>query len=283
MKLKTSSVIAALIILGIIAALFYISGNQLNPYGASRIEISGRMLVSFSEAKGYDIILDVSPTATKHIDGAININYEKFFDQDKRLRSNSQLSQILGDAGISRQNSVLVYGECQPCGGGPSAATFVYWVLKYLGQDKLGLLNGGINDWAAAGLSTEKLPKTRSKTSYIPQPKVDLMATYDLVNKGNMQIVDARLPSEFRNGSIPGSINIPYDAVLEKGKLKDQANLSILFTRLEKDKPVAVYTATGVKASMICCTMELLGYKASLYSWNDWIEHKGSKNMSISK
>jgi 3-mercaptopyruvate sulfurtransferase SseA len=109
----------------------------------------------------------------------------------------------------------------------------------------------------------------------------ELLATYDFVERNQTQIVDARTPQDRSVGSIPGSINIPYDAVLEKDKLKDRNALSLLFSGLNKDRSVVVYSATGVKASMVCFALELLGYKASLYTWNDWLTHKNSENTSL--
>jgi thiosulfate/3-mercaptopyruvate sulfurtransferase len=107
----------------------------------------------------------------------------------------------------------------------------------------------------------------------------ELLATYDLVKDNQVQIVDARTPQDRGVSSIPGSINITYDAVLENDRLKDRNALGLLFSGLSKDRPVVVYTATGVKASMVCFALELLGYKASLYTWNDWLEHENAKNM----
>ncbi len=279
MKLKNSGLIGALIIAVIIAVLFFIFGAQLNSDRTTIWLGSGPMLVPFSEAKSYDVILDVSPTATAYIDGAINIDYEEFFDQNKRLKPTDQLSRILGDAGISQDNSVLVYGKCQPCGGGPSAATYAFWVLKYLGQSKLGLLDGEIEDWAAAGLPTSHALKVLPKANYTLMLNAEILMTYDQVNSSKVQIIDARTPHEYDSDAIPGSVNIPYDAVLENGKLKNLTALSQLFVKLDKNRPAVAYTATGVKASMVCFALELAGYKARLYTWNDWIAHRGTKKI----
>ena len=282
MELKKSGAIAALIIAVAIVALLLIFENHLNANGTTIAEASEPMLVPLSKAENYDIILDVSPKTAAYIDGAININYEEFFDQDKRLKSADQLSEILGNAGISRENSVLIYGKCQPCGGGPSAATYAFWVLKYLGQERLGLLDGEIENWTAAGLPTSMTPTVRPKTIYVPKLNAEMMATYDQVNGSNILIVDARTPQEHDSAAIPGSFNIPYDSVLDNGKLKNRTALSDLFIGLDKNRTVAVYTATGVKASMECFALELIGYRAILYTWNDWLIHKGSKRLQAS-
>ena len=282
MTSKTSGFVMALVLLVALAAFFSISGRLT---GSSADEKDGldQILIPFSEVKNYDVVLDVSPNATQYISGAINLNYVEFFDQDKRLKSESELAKILGDAGISRNESVVVYGECQPCGGGPSAATYTYWIVKYLGQEKIGLLNGGIDDWAVAKLPTVKKPVVRSKSSYMPKLRPEMLDTYDFVESSRAQIIDARTPQDRSVGSIPGSINIPYDAVLEKNRLKDRSALALLFSSLDKDRPVVVYTATGVKASMVCFALEFLGYDASLYTWNDWLTHENAKDMQTNE
>ena len=279
MTFRTRGFVATLLLLVAVVAFFSISG-KLTGGSADERDGFGQILVPLSDVKNYDVILDISPNATQYIAGAINLDYVEFFDQDKRLKPDSELARILGDAGISRNDSVVVYGECLPCGGGPSAATYTYWIMKYLGQEKIGLLNGEISDWTAAKLPTENMSTIKLKSDYKPMLRPELLATYDFVESNQTQIVDARTPQDRSVGSIPGSINIPYDAVLEKDKLKDRNALSLLFSGLNKDRSVVVYSATGVKASMVCFALELLGYKASLYTWNDWLTYKTSENTS---
>ena len=100
-----------------------------------------------------------------------------------------------------------------------------------------------------------------------------LFATYDEVKNGQTQIIDARTPEEFAAGAIPGAINLPYDLVQSGDKINDDASLSATFADLDKNKPVVVYTSTGVKASPVCFALQVLGYDARLYTYQDWIEH----------
>jgi thiosulfate/3-mercaptopyruvate sulfurtransferase len=255
MTFRTRGFVVALMLLVAVVAFFSITG-KLTSGSADEKDGFGQILVPLSDVKNYDVILDVSPNATQYIHGAINLNYVDFFDQDKRLKPDSELARILEDAGISRNDSVVVYGECLPCVGGPSAATYTYWIMKYLGQEKIGLLNGKISDWTAAKLPTENMSTIRPKSDYQPMLRPELIATYDLVKGNQVQIVDARTQQDRSVGSIPGSINVPYDAVLEKDMLKDRNALSLLFSGLNKDRSVVVYSAIGVKASMVCYALE---------------------------
>lgn len=245
-------------------------------HGANSTAISGRserfaeVLLPLEAVSDSRIILDISPEPSEYIPGAVGISYTEFIQSGGALKNSSEIAAILGDAGIRRDDSVLIYGECQPCGGGPSAAAYVYWVMKYLGHENLTLLDGGIDDWVAAGRPTASSPAHPLPANYTQGSNAGLLAEYDLVRGGHAQIIDARTASEFEAGSIPGSINIPYDAVLDDKKIKDPADLEQLFSFLDREKPIVVYTNTGVKASMVWLALSLLGYDAQVYSWKEW-------------
>ena len=225
--------------------------------------------------------MDISPNSTEYIPGAINIPYTRFVESDGALKPVSELKAILGQAGISEADPVLLYGECQPCGGGPSASTFVYWIMKYLGHEKVKLLDGGIDDWVAARLPTEAAPKVLSAKNYTPALQSDLLATYEYVKSGLPQVLDARTATEFEAGAIPDAINIPYESVLDGKKIKDEAALKEKFISLDKSRPVVIYTNTGVKASMVWLALDLLGYDARLYTWQDWQAHQPRLDINL--
>lgn len=228
-----------------------------------------------------DIILDISPESTEFIPGAISIPYTDFLAKGGALKPVSEMAAVLGGAGISQDDAVLIYGECQPCGGGPSAATYVFWIMKYLGHENVKLLDGGIDDWVAALEPTVTEPAVLPSQSYTPVINADLLATYEFVHSGTPQIIDARTVTEYEAGSIPGSANIPYDKVLDGKKIRDKEALEALFSSLDKNRPVVVYTNTGVKASMIWLALTLLDYDARIYSWQDWQANLPQLNIAL--
>lgn len=239
------------------------------------------MLASFDSINDSDIILDISPNATEYIPGAINIPYTQFVEKGGNLKSVSKLAAILGDAGIRETDAVKIAGECQPCGGGPSAAGFGYAVLKYLGHKDVKMLDGGIDDWVAQGRPTTAKPVVLPPKDYIATIDADLMATYEFVHSGTPQIIDARTEAEFDAGAIPGAINIPYDRVLDEKRIKDESDLEELFSSFRKDKPVVVYTNTGVKASMVWFALGLLGYDARIYTWQNWMTNSPRLDIAL--
>jgi thiosulfate/3-mercaptopyruvate sulfurtransferase len=262
--------------------------NNIKPQNPTRIEVASnneshsfirtreakKMLVPLAEVSDSDIFLDISENATEHIKNSAAISYEKFIDDIGLSISASKISKMLGDAGISEKDAVVIYGECLPCGGGPSPATYVYWVMKSLGHDKVRVLDGTLKDWKAAGkpISTEVI--IRPKMNYTPQFDPEILATYAYVKSGKPQIVDARAPLAYATSSIIGAFNIPYDGLVQDGRLKDEKDLEDIFTGLSKDRPVVVYTDTGIKGSLAWFVLELLGYNAKLYSFKDWLANQ---------
>jgi thiosulfate/3-mercaptopyruvate sulfurtransferase len=95
------------------------------------------LLVPIDEVTGSQVLLDISENATEHITGSIAIPYTNFLN-GTNVRSEAELAKMLGDAGISQGDLVIIYGECMPCGGGPAPAAFVYWIMRSLGQEMSG-------------------------------------------------------------------------------------------------------------------------------------------------
>ncbi len=226
------------------------------------------------DADDADILLDVSENSSLHIEGSIYIPYMEFFLQPGILKQADEVASILGEAGISREDSVVIYGECLPCGGGPSVATYVYWMMKSLGHEKAIVLDGTAEDWATAGGATSGSAEVLPRKEYIPLVNSNHTATFDLVKSGQVQIIDARTPPEFAMGTIPGSISMPYESVLADKKITGEDRLDMVFMVLNKNQPVVVFTNTGMKGSVVWFALEMMGYDARLYSYQDWMANQ---------
>jgi len=245
--------------------------------GILRIDEAKSILMPLDAVTNADILLDVSENSKSHIAGSVVIPYTDFEVQAGVLKPWPEISKILGDAGISREDSVVIYGECLPCGSGPSVATYVYWIMMSLGHENVMVLNGTAEDWAAMGRTTTKDAQILSGKIYTPTETANYTATYDFVKSGQAQIVDSRTLQEFMSGSIPGSISIPYTSVLNGRKIKDEDQLNKEFMMLDKNRPVVVFTNTGMKASVVWFALKMMGYDARLYSYQDWMANQPSK------
>ncbi len=240
-----------------------------------------KMLIPIEDVSDSDVLLDISANATEHIQGSIAIPYSEFLINGS-LKPVEEISEILGEAGISHEDSIDIYGECMSCGGGPAPAAFIYWIMKSLGHENVRMLDGNVEDWAKAGKPvTGELTKAARKT-YIAVINQDFTATYDYVKNGSAQIVDARTIQEFGANSIPGSINIPYTSVIIDNKIGDETRLAKVFAILNKNQPVVVYTNTGIKGSVVWFSLMLQGYDAKLYSYQNYLINQVVSNQAIS-
>jgi thiosulfate/3-mercaptopyruvate sulfurtransferase len=231
------------------------------------------VLASISDVSSSDLLLDISENSTRHIQDSIVIPYTDFMINGG-LKPVPDIAQILGDAGISRNDSIVIYGECLPCGGGPAPATYVYFMMKCLGQENVRVLDGTVKDWAASGLPTTNESKISPHSHYIPMFNPDLIASYDYVKSGKAEIVDARYFLEFNASTIPGAINIQSDMILYNGSFQNETALKEVFDVIAKDKPVVVFSNNAIKASVVWFVLKMRDYDAKLYTWRDWLANQ---------
>lgn len=246
--------------------------NQPKTVSRSESFPNGEILKPMKGVSSSDVVLDVSNGenyAKSHIKNAIHIPSRDFLDSDGKLKSSQELSIVLGDAGISRDDPLVVYGTYESSG----EAEFAFLVLRYLGQKEVKLLDGSLADWQAAGLPVESSENKKPRTHYIPEVQSEVIAKYDYVKSNQAQIVDVRPFVEFGKGRIPGSVALDPATIVKGEKIKGVEDLSVVFDRLSKDRPIVVYSSDYSRSSLVWYALQLMGYKASIYTWEDWKEH----------
>ena len=103
---------------------------------------------------------------------------------------------------------------------------------------------------------------------------------------GSVQVVDARSAARFagkapeprpglRSGHMPRSFNVPYDKLLENGRLVSRERVAEIFTAagVDLDKPIITTCGSGVTAAVLTFALESLGKTPrGLYdgSWAEW-------------
>lgn len=238
-------------------------------------------LISPDEVVDSDVILDVGQGySTSHVKGAVPLYWETLLDEDNTPKSASEMSEVLGDAGVSPDDSVVIYGDCVECGG-KSVATFVFWAMRYLGHDDVKVLDGGIDAWKEAEKPVESNSNSRPATVYTPRIKSSLLSDYASITSGQVQLVDARTLQEFASDKIPGAIHVDYEEILKNDQIKNGEDLGSIFEKLDEDLPVAIYSNAGAKASMIWYALQLMGYESSIYTWNDWLSHQSQSVKTV--
>jgi len=233
----------------------------------------GESLKTIKSVSASDLVVDVSSGdsyANSHIKSAIHLPAKSFLNADGTLKSDQELVKTLGDAGISQDDSVVLYGSSQSSG----EAELAFWVLRYLGHEDVMLLDGSLADWKAAGLPVDSRENKKDSVEYRPDPRPELLAQYDYVKSGQAQIVDARPFVEFGKGRIRASTALDPDNIIKGDKIKDADGLSVVFERLSKEKPIVVYSDDYSRSSLVWYALQLMGYQASIYSWEDWKAHE---------
>ncbi len=233
------------------------------------------------------VIVDVRTPeqyAAGHIPGAINLPWELFRADNGVLTPLENVTGLLGEYGISPDNGVIMYSDtCQTCGG-LSASSYIFWMLEYIGHEKVSVLDGGFDAWNATYGCTKNVTPRSPTTYYSANVMEDRFADTEWVqnnlNRTTVQIVDARTTEYYKAGNIEGAINIEYEELFRDGyRLKGAEDLEFLISpvvikRLDKSKDTIVYCWSGASSSFLYFALRLMGYQVRNYdeSWNIWSE-----------
>ncbi len=188
--------------------------------------------------------------------------------------------------GIDNGTQVVAYDDA----GGAIAAR-LWWLLRWLGHNRVALLDGGWQAWCAAGYAQELDSRIRPQGHFVPRPNDELWLSSEAVAQGvaegGLLLVDARTPERYRGeqepidpvaGHIPGALHFPLQQnISEDGRFLAPAELASRYRALLGSVPaeqVVHYCGSGVTACHNLLAMELAGLAGSrLYvgSWSEWI------------
>ena len=90
-------------------------------------------------------------------------------------------------------------------------------------------------------------------------------------------MVDARSFQEYGKARIGNATFISPENVLEEGRLKPGAGLKDTFARLNASRTVVVYSDDIYGASVVWFALQLMGFDARIYRWQDWQAHEEEK------
>ena len=242
-----------------------------------------------------EVDVDTSAYDQGHIPGAVGFNWKSQL-QDQIVRapvSKQQLEALLSAAGVTRDTTIVLYGD-----NNNWFAAWAFWILKYYGHKDVRLLNGGRAKWLAdkRELTTE-VPSYSHSSYTADEPHPDVRAFRDQIiselGQTNFATVDVRSPAEFsgellapanlpqegaqRGGHIPGAANIPWaSTVREDGTFKSPDELRALYESkgVTPNKEVVTYCRIGERSSHSWFVLtQLLGYdRVRNYdgSWTEW-------------
>lgn len=226
-----------------------------------------------------------------HIDGAL------FFDLDKDLSSDVQehggrhplprieeIAEKLSTAGIDGETRVIAYDDH----GGPFASRF-WWMLRYLGHEKVHVLNGGFSEWEGRGYPvSEEIVHLETKTFRANIQSDLLIEMEELKSKlDKVQLLDSRELMRYEGreepidkiaGRIPGAMHFFWkDCFNDDGTWKSNDEQTERLRELDKAKETVVYCGSGVSACPNVLMLKEAGFQnVRLYvgSWSDWITYE---------
>ncbi len=229
------------------------------------------------------------PFDEQHIPGSVYFDIDEIADPDAPLPHTLSSPEIFVDAvgkmGISDQDTIVVYE-----GADLVFAARVWWNFRIMGAKNVFILNGGFREWLNAGLPVESgTPTPSPKTftpKYNPAPAIFFDAMSAIVDKGEIQIADARARGRFsgeeqeprdgmRSGHMPGAKSVPFTELLKNGKLGPVEQLLGVYKKagIDLNKPIVTSCGSGVTAAILILALETIGHKdAMLYdgSWTEW-------------
>jgi len=226
-------------------------------------------------------------------------------DVDARIWPVAKLEKMLGEAGITREQEIIVYAA-----KGDTGSSVPFWILEYLGADKVKLYNGGIDDWVAGKHPLTNEIKKLPAAKFVAKVQADRIATTDYVKKNltkkEIQFLDSRTVKEnagedirsVRGGYIAAAnhVNIPYEygwvdpeaatKLAEKKvdnrngmALKDSSGLKDLYKGLDPKKEVVAYCQTGTRSTQSYATLRELGYEKVRNYDDSWIVYGANPDL----
>ena len=228
-------------------------------------------------------------------------------DVDARILPVKKLEKILGDAGIKRENEIIVYGA-----KGDTGPTVVFWIIEYLGVEKAKVYMGGMDDWTKAKQHLTNDVRKLAAAQFTAKLRPELLATTEYVKKNlqnkEIQFLDSRTAKEssgediraLRGGHIAAvnHVNIPYESAWvdpeaakklaekkvqdrEGMALKDAAGLKELYKKFDPKKDVVAYCQTGTRSTYTYAVLRDMGYQKVRNYDDSWIVYGSDSGLPV--
>ena len=203
------------------------------------------------------------------------------------LPSRAEFGALMAAHGVTPQTLVVAYDA-----SGGMYAAHLWWMLRWLGHERVAVLDGGWQAWTAAGLPVSTEPGVAARPGQPVEPGASLDATVDAatvlanIAQPAFTVIDARAANRYRGevepmdpvaGHIPGALNRPNGENLRTdGRFKAPEQLRAEFTALLAGRdPAAIVhqCGSGITACHNLLSMEIAGLSGSrLYpgSWSEW-------------
>ena len=228
-----------------------------------------------------------------HIPGAVFAHLERDLSGEKTGRNGRHplptpeaIITRFSEWGISPKTTVVAYDDI----GGGLAAARLWWLLRYMGHERVLILDGGWQAWMYAGGLIQGGNQRRAPGTFVGAPHPDMARDGDFVASAAASsewlVVDSRMGSRYRGeeepfdpvaGHIPGARNYYWlESLSPDGRLLAPGQLRAGFERLlggVASERTIFYCGSGVTSAFQVFAMEVAGLPgARIYpgSWSEW-------------
>jgi thiosulfate/3-mercaptopyruvate sulfurtransferase len=230
--------------------------------------------------------------AAGHVAGAVYAHLDRDLSAPRTERSGRHplpepdaAAATFGRLGIDSRTQVVAYDDS----AGMYAAR-LWWMLRWLGHERVAVLDGGLAAWRAAGFPLVVEATAVARREFVPRPRERALVNADeldgLLEGIACLLLDARAPERYEGrtepldpkaGHVPGARNHPYVRNLgPDGRFLPAAELrERLLARLHGRAPSEVVSmcGSGVTACHTLLALEVAGLPGGrLYpgSWSEW-------------
>ncbi len=231
-------------------------------------------------------LVEVTPPGSgyvlAHLPGAVHLNLDEVFTgrddgPTHMVGPLEHVAGVLGQLGLAPDQHVVVYDEI-----GAQRAAHFFWLLEYLGFERVSVLEGGVERWMAEGRKMTRLRPTPEPRTFTPAPQADRLATADWIasrlESGGVCLLDCRTPEEYAEGHIPSAGNRSWEMTLTRRAYQafretDELRAEFAGLSATEDREIVTYCNTGQRSAHTYLALRLLGYpRVRNYngSWAEW-------------
>ena len=205
------------------------------------------------------------------------------------LKTVKVVEKFLGSFGIDHDTNVVLYDDNSGLN-----ASYLFWVLDYLGHENMALLNGGMAKWLAEERPVEEeILEVEEKYFFAKvsrKKRVNARWILKNLNTSDIVFVDGRSKLEHlgfyklskKAGHIPGSVNIEWKKNIEEDRFslfKSEEDLRKIYKEesATSEKIVVVFGQSLFRATLNYVSLRLLDYDVRVYerSWEEWGNREG--------
>ena len=188
--------------------------------------------------------------------------------------------------GIDQNTQIIAYDDM----GGAIAAR-MWWLLRWLGHEKVAVLDGGWQRWLNEDFKTSAQVSDRTPRLFTPQPNQQLICdaaeVSGMIAAGQGCLIDGRSRERYDGvrepidpvaGHIPTALSAPFTENLNpSGRFKSKAALKERFLTYTTEKALSTschYCGSGITATHNLLALAHAGYPAARLfpgSWSEWI------------